>query len=199
MADFKERLLEDYTCKHPDQLLASLQYWYSRGAKALLLGKQIPTAFGVIDALVVIDTDLFVLEFKAVQATQKDLGQLQRYRSAIRQCNPYNVLEGEALYAPDLVRAVEKLHDVKLMLVAPNFTKQALLGADACIEATHTNGIFTYKAISYFDDVTEASANLQAIVDPYLKYLVERQIALIKHREKLTLENSARKTASNTN
>jgi predicted outer membrane lipoprotein len=199
MADFREKVLEDYTCKYPDKLLKALQYWYSEGSKAWLLGKQIATTFGVIDALMVIDTDLFVVEFKAVQATQKDVGQLQRYRSAIRQCNPYRVLNGDALYALDLVRAVEKLHDVKLMLVAPSFTKQALLGADACIEATHANGTFTYKAISYLDDVTEASADLQAIVNPYLKYLVERQIALMKHREKYTLKESARKTASNTN
>jgi len=79
--NWKESDLEQYTVNNLDKLKSCL--FSSSKIEMNLIGTQIKCTFGRIDMLAWAERSLMVVEFKAVRAGEKELGQVMRYSTLI--------------------------------------------------------------------------------------------------------------------
>lgn len=117
MVKFAERELEDYAEANLGKLSASILW---SDAKIMdMLGRQVPCAFGRIDMLASHLYTIYVIEFKAVKATEKELGQVMRYCSIVEYTlDPYKHMS----FANFDTLGAETIWNVCPVLVAPGFS-----------------------------------------------------------------------------
>lgn len=122
--DWKEKELEDYVAAHPDELRDVLGEHLIRQHNASaypfnVLGTQIPCDYGVIDMICTWIDTIYVVEFKAVRADEKAMGQAMRYVHYL-----------ECMFCPELY--LQKFYPqikseikwkVTPVLVAPSFAR----------------------------------------------------------------------------
>lgn len=85
---FLEKDLEDYAEANIDRLSAAILW--GDGEQIEIAGRQIPCVFGRIDMIAFHLYTVYVIEFKAIQAGQKELGQVTRYCSTVEsEIDPY--------------------------------------------------------------------------------------------------------------
>jgi hypothetical protein len=170
--DWTEKKLEDYTWEHWYSVRDAV---YRYGSPAIRrLGRQVPCQYGIIDTLVAMGSDLWVVEFKAEKARQTVLGQLQRYRAAIRNTDAYRFLmtaEELSLFS----NVVEVVYEPQLVVIAPDFSRDVVMGADLCIRATMDSGMFLYELVDNPARRMNGNGELEAALSTYLEDMVEAQ------------------------
>lgn len=175
MNEWTEKQLENYTLTNMGYVTRTV---FANGymPDTQLLAQQVPCQYGIIDALVRVGNSLWLIEFKAEKAKQTVLGQLQRYRAAICNTNAYRFLDTMdelEVYG----NAVEVMYEPELVVIAPDFSREVLMGATHCIKATGTawpndkgwNFDYTYQRNPASRGNNEALENALA---PYLRHVI---------------------------
>lgn len=98
-----------------------------------LIGTQIPCVLGRIDMLCTWRMNLFVIEFKAIKATERELGQTLRYSSLLQTVlDPYRHISNENFYAI----ADRVSYGIISVIVAPDFDKTLFVSNCLLIKVT---------------------------------------------------------------
>lgn len=141
MNSFIEKDLEDFAEANIDAL--SLYMTLSDKAEVSMLGRQVPCAFGRIDMLAFYMHTIFVIEFKAVKAGEKELGQVMRYCSCVeRTINPAEHMSFETYNAVfDYL-----IYDVRPIIVAPSFSESLLASNCTLITAAQSCDGFEFSS-----------------------------------------------------
>lgn len=183
-AKWNERELETYTYRHIGKLAEAMYGIPETELHYSLLGSQIETSAGIIDCLFMVEGLLYIVEFKAVIASEKAIGQLQRYRAAIERQTFFGVLEEQdvSAFVYGLVLA-ELKPSIQLCLVAPEFTKEAVLGADLCVRTHEESGEFHYELVSSADEIHRDKEQLKMAMLPWVQTLIDYG----KYREALAV------------
>lgn len=201
MSRWNEKQLELYTYDHLDKLAEAIfpdveEFVPGYKPPCRLLGSQTETSVGVIDALMLFENVLYIVEFKSVKATERSLGQLQRYRSVVGRISADSMISKYNL-PTKLYHDITKdfLSNIELMLIAPDFSKEAMLGADICIQAEEEYGEFYYEMVADQSRQMGQDFHLEKIVSPYLHVLIDEHVERLKSREHQILSWSAKQTA----
>lgn len=201
MSSWNEKQLELYTYDHLDKLAEAIfpdieEFAPGYKPPCRLLESQIETSVGIIDALMLFENVLYIVEFKSVKATERSLGQLQRYRSVISRISIDSMISKHELphnLYYDIT--IDFQTNIELMLIAPDFSKEAMLGADICIQARRECEEFHYEAVSNHYEHLRRNFHLEKIVSPYLNVLIDEHTERLKSREHQVLSWSAKQTA----
>jgi hypothetical protein len=123
--NWKESDLEQYTVNNLDKLKSCL--FSSSKIEMNLIGTQIKCTFGRIDMLAWAERSLMVIEFKAVHAGEKELGQVMRYSTLIESViDVYQHMSDVSFnFSSDVP------YKVYPVIVAPSFDKK--ISASNCI------------------------------------------------------------------
>lgn len=144
-----------------------------------LLGTQVKCKFGRIDMLCYEALTVYVVEFKAVRASESTVGQVIRYASAVRQVNPYPYLPDE-----DWAYRDNPVH-VTTVIVAPSFDKNVLASVDHPIVATRNpDGEFVLEWAD-ISVVEQVDLTLEDAMQPYLKNLEQAGRQQEQQRQRL--------------
>lgn len=162
---FKEKALEQWAVDNFDEF--SMSFKYGKHSAVELIGTQISCPVGIIDMLAADERAIFVIEFKAVRATEEHVGQLMRYVGCIREA-----VCGE--FYNRLKRHWSPIHSetfVTPVLVAPSFEKKAMLGCCDLVQASFDGmdfvcetarcGLSSHIGLSEFDE-------LQKLLQPHV-------------------------------
>lgn len=179
---WKEKELELYTCQNLNKLGVSLyeelyQLFPEYGEyipDCSLLGSQIKTSVGIIDALILIGSTLYVVEFKSVRGTEESVGQLQRYRNVVNRAIISPIISAQHDLPVHVLYDISAsfLEGIQLMLVAPSFSKQAMLGADVCIQAEKRGDEFHYAMVADRGRGMLEDFHITNIIKPYLQAVI---------------------------
>ena len=175
---WSERQLEDWLVNDPTMILdAALGRGHDR-SKVRLLGRQVRCRTGIMDLLISHDATLFIVELKAVKATEETIGQVTRYRENIL----HTIGSGIIKYATD--DQCERFaytdgpdsKDVMCIIIAPSFTPQAVntcafIGFPIQV-STDSYGNFYLDPADFSLSSRDENENLDSILkDFYLDYL----------------------------
>lgn len=140
---FLEKDLEQYAEENIDSLSSAILW---NNDKLEIVGRQIPCAFGRIDMIASYLHIVYVIEFKAIQAGQKELGQVMRYCSTVEyEIDPYKHMNFNTF---DHV-GQDTIWHVYPVLVAPAFSESMYATNCILIRATpHQHG-FTFNRATY--------------------------------------------------
>lgn len=169
-----ERELEDYA-KTNINALAQMLVPDTDGFD--MIGVQIPCLLGRIDMLCTWRMSLFVIEFKAVKATEKELGQTLRYSSLLQNLiDPYQHIAGENFFP--IANRID--YRVIPVIVAPDFDKTLFVSNCTLVQAAKTgDGVFALNRAQFpfgLKDFERKNTQLQSLIAPYEKGLVGRAI-----------------------
>lgn len=169
-----EKELEGYA-KTNINVLAQKLVMDSEGFE--LIGTQIPCVLGRIDMLCTWRMNLFIIEFKAVKATEKELGQTLRYSSLLQNVlDPYRHVSDKNFYA--IANRVS--YGIIPVIIAPDFDKTLFLSNCLLIKATKTEtGGFSFgRASSPFkwSDLEHQNNQLVSSLEGFEKGIVGRAI-----------------------
>lgn len=167
---FLEKDLEDYAEANMGSLSTAILWG---GNDCLdVAGRQVPCAFGRIDMLAFHLNTIYVIEFKAIQAGQKELGQVMRYCSTVEyEIDPYKHMNFDSFS-----NAGQDTHwNIYPVLVAPAFSESMYATNCILIHAMpHQKGFSfsraTYPSISKV--IHQQNSKLKQILLP-----IEKQIA----------------------
>lgn len=178
-ARWKEKELEDYTLSNPHRLVTAM-HWMGAHQQHDVVGRQIPCHAGVIDAIVLYACQLYIVEFKATKATERTVGQLERYRAAMHRIRDRHELDADHdRGAPDdiyFLSALQWRYSIKTLIVAPDFSPQTLWSADICIKARKIRGEFVYERVDMPPYNHQRDQKLTEIVDPFFNTMIERNL-----------------------
>jgi Holliday junction resolvase-like predicted endonuclease len=170
---WKEKMLELWVLNNLSALEEAAWGWLGTNecTQVHLLGSQVRCKYGVIDALMTTNNnyDLWIVEFKAVQADEATVGQLQRYAAAAKELNIY-----DALTAEDRECSPGYCHEVEinpfLVAIAPSFTVNALAGLNIAIQAEWDGVEFSLNLMENTrQDKTEG--DLASVLGGYMRSL----------------------------
>lgn len=165
MTDWAERDLEDCIEAYAEDVF---------GQGAVVYGRQVKCRAGIIDLIIGLHTELYIVELKAKKATIKDVGQVCRYAEIVRQYSYHS--------RPDIMTAIEgpygvigdlaDMMQIEPVLVAPSFDDN-VLAMCTCYSAELTEDGFCIeyargrtKHLSLYD------AELPPIIDRFAKTLL---------------------------
>lgn len=145
-ADWLEVTLENYVKNDIGALAMPLLLHSQRELN--LIGTQIKCMYGRIDMLAWSENYLFVIEFKAVSAGEKELGQVVRYSNLIESVvNIYRHLDDFAFRV-----VVDPFYRVVPVLIAPSFDKKLSSSSCLLVEASLDDG-HNFKFERYYGDL----------------------------------------------
>lgn len=156
-AKWKEKELEDYTLSNLRKLVDVIHPLSYLESCWSLIGRQIRCHVGVIDALILCGRDLYVCEFKATKASERTVGQLERYRTAIHRIGQRHA---------SVMQFALPTMAVKTLIVAPDFSHQVLGSVDSCIKTHKARGEFAYDRINMPDFNTALDLQLVELIEP---------------------------------
>jgi hypothetical protein len=174
--NWKESDLERYTVNNLNKLKSCL--FSSPDFEINLIGTQIKCTFGRIDMLAWVERSLMVVEFKAVRAGEKELGQVMRYSTLIESIIDVYRHTNDNIF--DFVGDIP--YKVYPVLVAPSFDKK--ISASSCIliqvlPVESQNGL-AFNMGRYepdcIDDFLYGNDDLKEKLIDFEKYLVGRAI-----------------------
>lgn len=178
-ADWLEMTLENYVKNDISVLAMPLLLHPQRELN--LIGTQIKCMYGRIDMLAWSDNYLFVIEFKAVNAGEKELGQVVRYSNLIESVvNVYQHLDGSAFRV-----VTDPFYQVIPVLIAPSFDKKLSSSNCLLVEANSDNG-HTFEFERYYgdlddDDIT-GNNELRSVLADFERYQAGKAIGDIMRR-----------------
>lgn len=173
--EWPEKELEEFTKNNMASLWNAMS---GSPAEIDLIGTQITCALGRIDMLFTTGINIFPVEFKAVKATEKDLGQVLRYVSMIEKViDPYSRIQLDDNY---LNIANKVFFKVQPVIVAPAFDKTLFLSDCVLVAAAkNDDGSFNLsKAPSPFQwaKVDLQNAALKTSLESFEKFIVGNAI-----------------------
>lgn len=184
MRDWQERDLERFVTKHPSILRDALSELYMHDEQEneypfVVLGTQIPCDFGKIDMLCAWSNRLYVVEFKAVMADEKAVGQTMRYVHSIQ--HNFDPRHHLASRYPHL-KGTRIDWEIIPVIVAPSFSRPVYNCDFAFITAIRDqdNGSFSL----WFDDdayaldprFEENQHAINTLLEPFAWHLIERHV-----------------------
>lgn len=161
-----EKELEDAIADDPTILLDAAygEYVHDRNY-CRLLGRQVPCGTGIIDLLFTYGKQLYIVELKAVKATDATVGQTIRYKEAVKSATDDALFKYAAI--PQKLRIPRSLYlsglDPECIIVAPTFTTEAIntmsLIGQAVIARKDEEGAFRLSPAErhHFDDKADQS------------------------------------------
>lgn len=178
-AKWNEKDLELYTCRNMAQIADLSWEFHPPNFSWQLLGTQIPTSAGIIDALLLSGGLLFIIEFKSVKATDRTVGQLQRYRTALALISFDDKLEvqGVSGFVHQSVQS-DLPASISSMIIAPDFSQEALLGCDVCIQTHKKYGMFHFERVSAsIDHHYKKNQHLAKTLSPWVQDAIDNATA----------------------
>jgi hypothetical protein len=158
-----ERELEDFIAAYPEALF---------GQGAILYGRQVHCVAGIIDLIIGIQYELYIVELKAQQATMKDAGQVCRY-AAIASGEVY-VTDMDVMtaigdpYGFHVMGDIGEMIQVIPVLVAPSFARN--VGAVCLSYVTERSEAgFSFR---YYRRSNEAEPELKTIMARFARTLL---------------------------
>ncbi len=169
--EWLERELEDYTKNNLKSLVDAMMV---SGDGFKLIGTQIPCVLGRIDMLCSRGSNLYVIEFKAIKASERELGQVLRYCSLLQELiDPYKHITSNADFH-EIARTSS--FRVQPVLVAPRFEDVLFVSGCALIiaEKNGTND-FSFRSASApfrYADIERQNKDVQALLAPFEKDVI---------------------------
>lgn len=144
---------------------------YDSKTDAILLGKYVPCAFGVIDMLILHLYVVYVVSFKTDQVGDRDLGEIMRNVWAVKtSLDVYG-----AMSMGTLNTVLDHIHeDVVPVIVAPSFDNSLMVSPCQLIKYTQTQGGISYSAYYHkgiAKAVSESNRQLVAALKPASKLI----------------------------
>lgn len=183
--EWLEKELEDWLMTDPVVILDAIFGPGHERSKCRLIGRQVRCAVGVMDLLISYGMMLYIVELKAVKATEEAVGQITRYRENLldvivagvlkqvtdEQCNRFAYVDGPSD------------QNVHCIVIAPSFTPQAIL---TCAQMGHilevsvdNDGQFHLSIPSIKLPEREANSRLDDMLkDYYIDFLAGKEAYL---------------------
>ena len=177
--EWREAELEEWVKDSPIRLMRLLLPHMGEHSTIRILGQQLPCATGIIDLLVWADYSVFVVEFKAVSARTRELGQVTRYADQVERVIENYYLWEQAGVSGEAVRSfIDFLGDplcpvlVVPVLVAPSFAPNinSLTKKFCLVQATKAGEGFELKSHGRTLGPDENEALFKAM-NPFLAHI----------------------------
>jgi hypothetical protein len=178
LSSYTEYELEEYLSSHFLELTSLISHGASQ---PILLGTQVQCPTGQIDMLGLARTTLLVVELKAVIATEKTVGQVIRYSSAIEHIAEelvYDRLWEIYRTFPPPVNIDVLTFKCLPIIVAPGFSKEALKAMyyrGFTVGASKTNDQFSFWLPEL--RIPSMHPNLKQVLRPYIEVQTRRVLA----------------------
>ena len=181
MRKWSEKELEDYICENPQCLHDAMSEIFGGACDPIqIVGRQVPSAYGIMDLLVHVDGRLVIVELKATRAGDGAVGQLARYReNIINVCDKFSLMHADfQRYDPPFFPEISNC--ISYCLIAPAFDKNALRalghwGRGLIVEKVNEHFVFSLDRRDLYGQVEFANSELMSLLEDYMQFAVDRE------------------------